>query len=138
MSYIYLLAAIFFAASQILFYSRILYFGVEIEGALAIITKLLLIIIPVYLYFNLPRLKKAAFYLALFFQAFLILNSLLMIMEKYSIGVHPIFRVAGIFGPLEYSAKQMMVILLNFILNFVMLGVIINQRKLFLPKANGK
>ncbi len=132
MSYIYLASAILFIASQFIFHSRILSFGAEIRGAIAAVIKFSLILIPLYLYFNLGLRKKSAFYLALFFHSFFIVNAFLMALEKYGFWPRPILRVAGVFGPLEYSFKQTAVIFLNFILNFAILSYIIRKKKLFL------
>lgn len=138
LSYIYLLAALFFAAAQILFYNRILFFGVEAMPLPAKVIKIALIFIPACLFIELPRLKPRAFYLAVFFHSFFIINALLMIAEKYLSFGCPVLRVVGMFGSLEYSFKQIAVICLNIILNFAMLMYILNRKKLFLLKADGK
>ena len=138
LSYIYLLAALFFALSQILFYNRILFFGIEAAALPANVIKIILILIPFYLFLELPRLKPPAFYLAVSFQGFFIINALLMLTEKYLSFGYPVLRVSGIFGTQGYSFRQAVVICLNIALNFAIIMYIINQRKLFFLKGDGK
>jgi len=128
---VYLLSALFFLCSAFFFYSRIFVFGYQISPLFANIVRLVFLFMSVYLFLNLPKLKIHSFFTACAFHLFFIGNSLLMLAEKYVPQIHPAVRIAGLYGSLEYSFNQEIIIILNIIINSAMISYILLKRELF-------
>jgi len=130
-SYVYLLNAALFSFSLLIFYSRILFFGIEINKPLSYVFSISLIAVSLYLFVRFGRLKKDALWLAVIFHLLFVLNGIGMLLVNVCPLLQPPLRIVGAFGALEYSLRQLIVIALSTILNFLILLYIYDKRKLF-------
>lgn len=131
-SFIYLANAGLFFLAPFIFYSRILILGHPAVAWFSNLISFSLAVISLYLFIRLPKLKADAFWLALAFHFFSALNNMAMIIESFLPCVRPVLRVIGGFGPSGYSQRQLTVIGISILLNFLVLTYIIGKRSLFL------
>ncbi|MCM8795387.1 MAG: hypothetical protein NC928_01665 [Candidatus Omnitrophica bacterium] len=129
-SYIYLVNLILYFLSLILFYQRILILGKELGIWFTWIIRLIFIFIPLYLYFRLRRLKKDAWFLAVYFHTFFLANNALSLFEYYGY-LHPLVKVTGIYTSSSYSLLQTFILFLNTLFNLLILGYLIRIKRYF-------
>ena len=97
LSSIYLINAILYILSLLLFYNRILVVGQEVNKVIAWVVRLALIAVPIYLFFRLKYLKKDAWVLAIYFHLFFIINNSLAILEQSGF-LNSLIRITGQYG----------------------------------------
>jgi len=128
--YIYFVNVALYLLSLALFENRILILGKEAGILLTWIIRFGLIFIPLYLGFRLRILKKDAWFLALFFHVYFIINNVSSFLESMGFG-HTLVRIVGLYGLLVYSPAQLFVILLNTMLNIFILTYLFRKKIVF-------
>lgn len=135
LSYIYLVNIILYILSLVLFYHRIIILGIEANREISFIVRLIFVFIPTYLVFGLKRLKKDAWFLAIYFHTFFILNNSLTFLENNGY-IHSLIRITGKYGSVIYSPPEKLVLTLNTILNLIILGYLFKKRIFFYLENN--
>ena len=128
--YIYLVNVALYLVSQALFDNRIFILGKEANIYIAVLVRLLLILIPVYLAFRLKGLRKDAFFVALLFHLYFIINNCLSFLEHKGYA-YALVRITGVYGSTIYSPRQIFVLALSIALNIFILGYILKVREYF-------
>jgi hypothetical protein len=131
-SLIYLVNAVLFFFSLLIFYSRILVFGQPAGQVLSALINASLLVVWFYLFLRFPRLKKDAFWVALAVHLFFVLNGIAMLLEHSGGPIRPPLHIVGMFGTSEYSLQQAVVIATNVLLNFLILFYLVVKKDLFL------
>jgi len=131
LSYIYLVNAVLYSMSLVLFYNRILIFGQEANKVISWLIRLALVFIPVYLYIGLRRLKRNAWLLAVYYHIFFFINNGLAFAE-YNGYLHPLVNITGFYRYIIYSPSQIFILTLNSIVNLFILGYLLKNRVYFL------
>ncbi len=129
-SYIYLVNAVFYIFSLVLFYNTIVILGSEAGKLASTLVRFIFILVPLYLYLRLKKLKPDAWFLAVYFQVFFIINSALTLLEHNGY-FHAIIRIAGRYSLVVYSRSEISVLFLSTILNALILLYLLRNRKLF-------
>jgi hypothetical protein len=130
LTYIYAVNLCFYLLSLVLFYNNILIAGHGADGILSNLTRFILIAIPVYLFFRLRRLKVDAWFLAVYFHLFFLLNSCLLFLENMGF-THAFIRIVGIYSPSGYSPAQVFALALGTQLNLVIFIYLLKVRRFF-------
>ena len=130
-SYIYLVNALLLFLSQVLFLNRILILGQEASAWVAMSVRIALFVVPVYLYFRLRRLKKEAWVIAIGFHIFFILNNSLGFLEVNDI-VNSLVKISGVNSYTIASSYDEVILVFNVLVNFLMLGYLLNRKSYFL------
>ena len=131
--YIYLLNTVLYIISLALFENRILILGNEANYFLAWLVRLCLIVIPLYIAFRLMSLRKDAFFAAVLFHSYFLINNLSSFLESMHCG-QTLVRITGLYGLAIYSPQQIFVIFLNSLLNILILIYLIYKREYFFKK----
>lgn len=126
----YMVNMILFILSLILFYSRIIILGNEAGGAMSSLVRFVFAVIPLYLYFRLGQLKKDAWFLAIGFHTFFLINNISGYLE-YQGYAPSIIHITGLYGSAIYSPAQMVVSAINTLINLFVLVYIWKKRHLF-------
>lgn len=125
--YVYLANALLYLISLVLFYNRIFILGQEANRIISWAIRLIFIFIPLYLYYRLGRLKKDAWFLAIYFHIFFVINNSLAFLE-YKGYAYSLVHIAGAYAPLTYSPKQLFALALNTLVNIFILGYLFKKR----------
>lgn len=125
--YLYLANAVFYLISLVLFYSRIFILGQEANGVISWAVRLMLLFIPIYLYYRLGQLKKDAWFLAIYFHIFFVINNSLAFLE-YKGYAYSLVHIAGGYASVTYSPKQLLALALNTLVNIFILGYLFKKR----------
>ncbi len=128
--WVYIVNTALFIFSLILFYSRIIIFGNETSAVLSSFLRFAFIFIPLYLYFRLRQLKKDAWFLAIFFHTFFLINNISGYLE-YKGYVYSIIHITGLYGSGIYSSAQVWIFGLSTLANLFILGYIYKKRRIF-------
>jgi hypothetical protein len=131
LSYVYLVNVLLYSLSILLFANRILVFGSLANPFLAWCVRILFLLLPLYLAYDLRRLKKAAWITAIAFHVFLIANGITIFLECAN-KVPSLLRITGVFEPAFYTPSQIIVLWLNSVINVMILGYLYEERERFL------
>lgn len=131
--YIYLANTLFYVLSLLLFYNRIIVFGSPAGFFISWSIRGVFIFVPVYLYFRLKGLKQDAWFTAMYFQSFFIINNLLGILESRGF-LHEIVRISGLYNSVSYSASAILISVLNIGLNLLIFGYLFKIKTCFFSR----
>ena len=127
---VYIVNTVLFVLSLFMFYSRIFILGNEIGPALSSLVRFVLVFIPMYLYFRLAQLKKDAFFLAIIFHLFFLINAVTNYLEYLGCS-YSIIHITGLYGSDIFSSTQMLVLCASAVVNLCILGYLYNKRNIF-------
>jgi hypothetical protein len=130
LSYVYLVNVLLYTLSILLFANRILVFGFLANPLLAWGVRFLFLFLPLYLAYDLRRLKKVAWIIAIGFHVFLIVNGITIFLECANKSPS-LLRITGLFEPSFYTPSQIIVLWLNSVINVMILGYLYEERERF-------
>lgn len=130
LSSIYLINAILYILSLVLIYNRILILGQDTNKWITWLVRLAFIFIPVYLSLRLRRLKKDAWYLAMYFHIFFLVNNSSALLEHNGY-THSLIRIIGIYGSTLYTPPQIFLLHFNILINLFILGYLYARKGYF-------
>lgn len=130
LSYVYLVNAFLYTLSILLFRNQIIVFGTQAHFSLAWFVRALFLFLPVYLAYDLRRLKKRAWIIALGFHVFLIVNGITIFLECAN-KLPSLLRITGFFEPPFYTPSQIIILWLNSVINVMILGYLYEERNSF-------
>jgi|GEM_PF-4540317 hypothetical protein len=118
---IYIFNAVLYSLLLIFFHNNIYILGKKVPPALSLFSQSLLVLIPVYLFFVLKKLRIEAWFIAVFFQCFFLANNLLQYLEHEGFGFS-LIRTAGLNeNAALLTPMQIWVLVLNSALNLAIL-----------------
>lgn len=130
LSYVYLVNVLLYSLSILLFNNRILVVGSQANLYVSWIIRIFFLLLPIYLAYELRRLKKRAWFTAIAFHLFLIVNGITIFLECAN-KMPSLLRITGVFEPAFYTPSQIIILWLNSVINVMILGYLYEERDLF-------
>ena len=133
LTYVYLVNVLLYSLSILLFNNRILVLGLQANPFFSWLIRIFFLFLPVYLAYDLRRLKIRAWICAAVFHLFLIVNGITIFLECAN-KMPALLRITGIFEPAFYTPSQIIILWLNSVINVMILGYLYEERELFFAR----
>lgn len=128
--YVYLVNAILFLFSIALFHSQIFVLGIQLSSLFSWMVRVLLIALPLYLFFQLKRLNKAAWLAAVIYHVFFFLNDLTALGEHEGI-MHSLIRISGPYSAAAFSGTQVLLFVVHALFNLLIVAYLAQRSAYF-------
>jgi len=128
--YIYLVNVVLYGLSLIIVYNRILILGQDANEWVSWLVRSAFIFIPAYLFFRFSHLKKDAWFLAMYFHIFFLVNNSSALLEHDGY-MHSLVRIIGIYGSTLYTPPEILLLQLNVLINLFILSYLYERRAYF-------
>ena len=118
--FVYLINAVLYLVSLLLFYNRILVWGKEASFSFGWVVRLAYLAVPAYLFFGLKSVRKEAWFLAIGYHTYFIVNYLFELWEQSGF-LHALIRISAPYSSSVYLVPQTIILLLFALVNLLML-----------------